>query len=83
MDVGKWDYKTKEYNDYILPKGSVIYTSDMEEMVICAQCGKEAVFGDMYTSRELHTKGIGLAVAVCENCYAEERERECKKDKDE
>ena len=38
------------------------YEEDMEKMVPCAQCGRLHKYGEMYTSREVHTAyGFGFA----------------------
>jgi len=76
-DIKQWDYKTHEYKDYKLPNPGnyVLYTEDMTLPINCASCGKHMVFGDGYTSRELHNH-VGFGYPVCEDCYEAERERE-------
>lgn len=46
----------------------------MEKMVPCAQCGRMFKFGEMYTSREVHT-AHGFGYAVCAECYDGETDR--------
>lgn len=36
----KWNWKKHEYEEYKLPKGASMYSSDMEYVVACAECGK-------------------------------------------
>lgn len=73
MIIGKWNYKTHSYDDYSIPKNwnVKLFTTDMDEIVNCASCGKELKFGDAYTSKEIHNK-FGLGFAVCEECYNKE-----------
>ena len=47
----------------------------MEEIVNCAECGKEIDFGSCYTSRKIHTKG-GFGFSVCGDCYEKEWQEE-------
>lgn len=69
----KWDYESKSYHLCILPTGSKLAAED-NEICDCASCGKPMIFGDGYTSLEIHTN-IGLGFCVCESCYREELER--------
>ncbi len=68
MIAQKWNYKTRSYDDYELPKNCRLYEQDLERLVACCQCGKEFEFGDMFTSKEIHNH-IGLGYSVCEACY--------------
>ena len=72
----KWDYKTHTYKPYKVPKdwNCKTYTDYLDEFINCAQCGKKRKFGDMYTSKEIHTY-LGLGYAVCEKCHTKEWER--------
>lgn len=73
----KWNYKTLEYEEYTVPKSWKVktFSTDMEEKVNCASCGKLMEYGDGYTSRIIHTKN-GFGYVVCEDCYKKEREVE-------
>jgi hypothetical protein len=75
--LGKWDYESQSYKDYEVPDHWKVslYSSDMEEIISCCQCGENLEFGDGYTSKEVHTE-FGLGYMVCENCYNDERIRE-------
>lgn len=71
MKAQKWDFKTKKYYDYDLPEGACLYSNNMDKIVACAQCGRKMLFGDGYTSRQIHTE-YGSGYAVCERCYEKE-----------
>lgn len=72
MKLNKWNYKTREYEPYNSPAiKPVLYSEDMDLMADCANCGKELKYGDMYTSRTIHTE-LGLGYGVCEKCYEQE-----------
>lgn len=73
MNAKKWIAKDHKYVDYLLPKGCVLL-AELEELVPCAQCGNTEIFGQMYTSMEVHT-GVGLGYPVCSGCYQLEWER--------
>lgn len=67
----KWDFKKRVYNDYNLPEGCYLYTSNLENEVACAECGKKVKYGDCFTSKSIHNH-FGLGFPVCEDCYQEE-----------
>jgi len=72
MKLSKWNYKTHKYEDFDSPAvNPSLYETDMSKMVDCANCGKTLEFGDMYTSKTIHTE-IGLGYGVCSNCYEKE-----------
>lgn len=73
----KWNFKTLEYEEYTVPDDWKVktFSTDMEEKVNCAACGKLMEYGDGYTSRTIHTKN-GFGYVVCEDCYKKEREEE-------
>ena len=66
--------------NYIKTAFSALANDDLEEIVNCAQCGKELKYGDCYTSLEIHTD-MGMGFAVCEDCYEEEWQRRKKEDR--
>lgn len=72
----RWNVYTKCYEDYEIPDDwkCLTYSSDMDEIVNCAQCGRRIMFGDSYTSLEVHTD-LGFGYCVCEVCYYKEYER--------
>lgn len=74
MKAGKWNYQTHEYDEYELPKKAMMYTDNMDEVCQCASCGKDMLFGDGYTSLEIHTD-LGLGLIVCADCYEQEFQR--------
>ena len=72
----KWNYKTNQYDDYLLPDGAAL-TAPMSAVVECASCGKMMIFGEAYTSLEIHTK-VGMGFAVCDRCHEHEIKRKIK-----
>lgn len=71
----RWNPETQEYEAHERYPGALLYSNVMDAPCQCANCGKDMVFGDGYTSLEIHSdKGMGYA--VCEACYLAERERE-------
>lgn len=77
---GKWNYARQEYEPYSVPEDwrVILLSIDMTERINCTSCGKEAVYGDCYTSMEIHTTRIGLGYPVCSECYDKEWERKIK-----
>nr|DAG39643.1 MAG TPA: hypothetical protein [Bacteriophage sp.] len=43
----------------------------MDTLVSCASCFSDVVYGDTYTSMEIHN-AAGLGYAVCSSCYTRE-----------
>lgn len=76
MVVGKWNYEKHDYDPHRIPDrwNTPTYTQNMDEIVNCAQCGRELSFGETYTSLEIHSS-IGFGYPVCKGCYNEEWER--------
>lgn len=76
MILQKWNYKLHKYESFDSPaKNPVLYEEDLDTLKDCANCGKEEKFGEMYTSRTIHTN-IGFGYCVCEKCYEQEFEEE-------
>lgn len=73
--AGKWNPTTKTYEPYELPTGASLYETDMEKAVVCAGCGDSLLYGDGYTSLQIHT-GMGMGYCVCGECYQKERDDE-------
>lgn len=73
----KWNPKKRAYEPYVVPSDwhTPVYTSNMDEPVNCASCGRTMRFGDGYTSRQIHTKN-GMGYSVCLKCYERERKEE-------
>lgn len=76
MTLRKWNYETHKYEEYKTPTewDCRYYGNDMSEIINCCQCGKETVFGDSFSSAEVHTL-IGFGYMVCENCHDVEMKR--------
>ena len=75
MSIGKWNYVTKEYDDYNLPANASNYETDMSMIIACAECGEPVLFGKSYTSRRIHNQ-FGMGYSVCESCYEDESKLE-------
>lgn len=73
----KYNVELREYEDVLLPDECRTYEEDMEKMVPCAQCGRLHKYGEMYTSREVHT-AYGFGFAVCRECHDGELDRSLK-----
>lgn len=69
----KWNEEKREYKPYELPEGASCYEVDMDRVVNCARCGGAMLFGNGYTSKQIHTE-MGFGYCVCEKCYEEEWE---------
>lgn len=81
MNIRKWNYDKHKYEPYNVPdEWECRYSGfDMSEIINCCQCGKEVMFGECYTSLEVHTS-YGIGYMVCENCHDVEmrtRFKEC------
>ena len=75
----KWNYATHRYDEYAVPGNwnCVTYSAYMAQPINCAACGKVVLYGDCYTSMEIHAS-MGMEYSVCPNCYKKEiaRKRE-------
>ena len=72
MKLQKWNFEIREYEDFDSPaENPALYVEDMREIRQCANCGKSVKYGDMYTSKTIHTE-MGFGYVVCEECYREE-----------
>lgn len=76
MILQKWNYEKRDYEDYEIPNEWNVktYNKNMEEIINCCQCGKKLLFGDSYTSLEVHTE-MGFGYSVCGDCYEKEWKR--------
>lgn len=77
MILNRWNHQKRDYEPFEVPDNRRCRTLcfDMDEIVDCASCGASLPYGSMYTSHEIHTAS-GMAYAVCEKCYREERRRD-------
>ena len=80
-EVGRWDFKNRIYDKYVVPVGAITYCEDFEAQCQCAECSKMMVCGEGYTSIRIHTRGNGIGFIVCSDCYDKEwkerREYDC------
>lgn len=77
MLLHKWNREIFAYDDYEVPNDWNVraFSLDMGMIVNCPHCGREVLFGDCFTSHEIHTQH-GMGYAVCGECYDKEWERE-------
>lgn len=75
-EIRKYNSKTREVEKHYVPKEwrLALWNTRMDEVVNCAGCGKEILFGECYTSRYLFN-GAGLGYGMCLLCYAKEDSR--------
>lgn len=73
MILNKWNYKKHIYEPFKVPDDRDVRLSvdDLKEVIDCANCGKEVITGDTYSSLTIHN-GIGSGYCVCEDCYEKE-----------
>lgn len=71
----KWDFKTREYKDYIIPveRYCPLVMMDMEQIVNCASCWKKLEYWLTFTSMAIHNQ-MWFWYGVCEECYNIERQ---------
>lgn len=69
----KYNEKTKTYEPYSVPKewNCLVHTTNMSEVVNCARCGKLLMFGNGYSSMQIHND-YGLGYTVCVECHEKE-----------
>lgn len=74
----KYNFKTKEYEDYKVPKEWKIKVPridlngiDLNEELNCTNCGRKLKYGGSYTSLKIHDKN-GIGFPVCYKCYEKE-----------
>lgn len=74
--LSKWDYNWDCLGPYPVPDGwkCVLRADSEDEMINCAQCGKEIPYGKSCVSMEILTPA-GFGYAVCDDCAHEELER--------
>lgn len=61
------------YEPYSVPDSwnTPLVSNNMDEIINCANCGKELKFGDGYTSRIIHTR-MGFGYCICKACEVKE-----------
>ena len=74
--IQKWDPAARKYNPYQPPAGYItLYETDMGKPFSCAGCGKKIIFGEGYSSLQIHN-GMGMGYSVCESCHDAELKEE-------
>lgn len=71
----KWNAFTRVYEPYDLPTGAVMYSNNLDRLIMCAQCSDVLKYGKGYTSKQIHNNN-GLGYCVCERCYVQEWKEE-------
>ncbi len=74
MILRKWNESKGMYEPYEVPNDWTVctYSDDMDKVINCARCGRKMIFGDGFSSSQIHT-GFGMGYVVCEECYEKER----------
>lgn len=73
INAEKWSFEKHKYEPCQISENASLPRENFEDLVDCAECGKQIKFGDSYTSLRIQTS-IGLGYAVCEDCYEKEWE---------
>lgn len=68
MSASKYNPATGLTVQYSVPKGARLYTDNLDEIIVCADCGKQIRAGDTFTSRTILTD-LGFGFMVCPECY--------------
>lgn len=77
----RWNYTTREYEPFISnAEKLILYTQDMDLEINCPNCCKPLIYGDSYTSKEIHNNS-GLGFPVCPTCHIFEMIRDRKYDR--
>lgn len=74
-EVLKWDPERREYDPIKIPADCKLFSFDMEEKVRCPHCGKAMLYGNGFTSKQIHSE-IGFGYIVCAECCERELEEE-------
>jgi transcription elongation factor Elf1 len=71
--IAKWNTEDHTYHDIDIPEDWNVktYSSDLDEIITCPNCGHELTYGDGYCSHLYQTEH-GMGYSVCEDCYANE-----------
>ena len=78
LRVKKWNPDKRCYEPHPYPNEWNVgfFSTDLDEFINCAQCGKKLPYGDAFTSRELYAGAGMFGMAVCPECHEAEWERE-------
>lgn len=80
MILQKWNPDTHIYEPFdspavktiLFPKDATKFQELLNTVIDCAECWKEVVYWETYTSLQIHTE-LWLWYPVCESCYYNER----------
>ena len=78
IKIQKWDPDRHCYDPHPYPSEWNVgfFSTDLDELINCACCGKELPYGHIYTSRELYDGSGMFGMAVCPKCHEAEWKRE-------
>lgn len=70
MILQKWNERKREYEPYEIPDdwNVRVYSDDMDMIINCPTCGRKLLYGNGYTSMQVHT-AAGIGYTVCHECY--------------
>ena len=73
----KWNYKTKEYEEYTVPKSWKVELggNSLFEKINCASCGKSMIHGHGFFSRTIFDEHW-FGYIVCKDCHNKELKKE-------
>lgn len=69
----RWNCEKHKYEEYNVSSNwkCELYSTDLEELIDCANCGKSIKIEEKYRSIEIHTE-TGQEYAVCKRCFRDE-----------
>lgn len=70
MRAKRWNYRTKKFEPYELPKGAVVMAG-LNDVVQCACCRRPVRYGDTRSSVDIRTDS-DVGYAVCPECSTQE-----------
>lgn len=76
MKAKKWIFQKHKYIDIeVDDRCNYLPLTDMEQVVVCPNCGKEIPVGDTYTSHEYYSSNGIWGLNVCPKCYQDDLKR--------
>ena len=78
IKIQKWNPDRHCYEPHPYPGEWNVgfFSTDLDEFINCAQCGKKLPYGDAFTSRELYNGSGMFGMAICPKCHEAEWKRE-------
>lgn len=72
MKAKQWSYEAQSFIDIETDDQCGIIPKKLDELAVCASCGKELPYGDCYTSLEYFDKSGMFGLCVCPKCHKSE-----------